>query len=549
MKLALVAIHIEPSPRALPLGPAMLASVLQSAFRERLQTVVVDAFVAEPAEVCAARILASEPDLVGFSMYVWNRGQTLAIAALLKAARPAIVIFAGGAEATADGPGVLADPAMDFVLPGEGEELIVEAMRRLFDGASPQALAGWAQAAPVQDLTDLPSPYLDGTLRPEDYGGALWELSRGCPFTCDFCFEARGTAGTRRIPLARVAAELDLFAAKGIREVFVLDPTFNYQKAQAKQVLRLIAEKAPDIHFFFEVRSEFLDKEMAGLFAAIRCTLQIGLQSAHDDVLRNISRSFDPADFEAKTLLLHQAGVPYGFDLIYGLPGDSLEGFRESVDFALGLVPNHLDVFRLSVLPGTRLAETAPGLELAFEASHPYRVLGSPTFSAEELEQAERIARGCDALYNRGQAVPWFGMLLEPLELPPAGVFQAFAAWLESHPGDEHTETLRSFFRFLFDARGDTFLGALAADIIACFGYSTALLDVPRDEAAAVRRVAFHHDPRVLMAQIEAGATQLEDLAFSVPAQPCEAEFALAEGELVLRVLPITPDGPSNHMV
>ncbi|NWJ42214.1 MAG: radical SAM protein [Geothrix sp.] len=536
MKLALVAIHIEPSPRALPLGPAMLASVLRGAFGEVIQTRVVDAFVTEPAAACAARILASDPDLVGFSMYVWNRSQTLEIAARLKANRPDIVIFAGGAEATADVAGVLADPSMDFVLPGEGEEILVEAMGRLLQGDPPRALAEWARPRPVKDLTDLPSPYLDGTLRPEDYGGALWELSRGCPFTCDFCFEARGTAGTRRIPLARVEAELDLFEARGIREVFVLDPTFNYHKVQAKQVLRLIAAKAPGTHFFFEVRSEFLDREMAGLFAAIRCTLQIGLQSAHDDVLRNISRSFDPEDFEAKILLLHQAGVPYGFDLIYGLPGDTLEGFRESVDFAMGLVPNHLDVFRLSVLPGTRLAETAAGLQLRHEAHNPYRVLSSPSFSAADMDQAGRIAKGCDALYNQGRAVPWFGMLLEPLELRPSEVFEAFAAWLEAHPEAAPIETQRGFFRSLFEARGDRLLGDLAADVIACFSYSSALMDEPSDEAAAVRRVSFHHDPRALMAQIEEGTTRLEELAFSVEAMPCEVEFALVDGELILRV-------------
>ena len=60
MKLALVAIHIEPSPRALPLGPAMLASVLKGTFGEAIQTRVVDAYVMEPAEVCVARILALE---------------------------------------------------------------------------------------------------------------------------------------------------------------------------------------------------------------------------------------------------------------------------------------------------------------------------------------------------------------------------------------------------------------------------------------------------------------------------------------------------------
>jgi radical SAM superfamily enzyme YgiQ (UPF0313 family) len=538
MKLVLVAIHTEPSPRSVPLGPAMLSSALRAAFGETVRTEVLDAFVAEPAAAVRDRILASDPGCVGFSMYVWNRSQALAIAALLKQARPGLVIFAGGAEATADPAGVLADPAMDFVLPGEGEELIVAAMQRLLDGDSPQAIAAWARPFPVQDLAGLPSPYLDGTLRPERYGGALWELSRGCPFTCDFCFEARGAAGTRRIPLARVEAELELFERRGIPEVFVLDPTFNYHKAQAKQVLRLIAAKAPRTHFFFEARSEFLDGEMAALFAAIPCTLQIGLQSAHDEVLRNISRSIDPADFEARILLLHEAGVPYGFDLIYGLPGDSLEGFRESVDFALALVPNHLDVFRLSVLPGTRLAETAAGLGLRHEARDPYRVLGSPGFGAEDLERAARLARGCDLLYNQGRAVPWFGMLLEPLELAPSAVFEAYADWLDGHPGGGPIETRRAFFRALFEAQDAAPLGALAADVIACFGHSSDLLEGPEEgQAGPAPHVAFHHDPRVLLAAIEAATCSLEELAFSVPPVACEGRFSLAEGGLVFTAL------------
>jgi radical SAM superfamily enzyme YgiQ (UPF0313 family) len=535
MKLVLVAIHVEPSPRAVPLGPAMLASALKGKLGGAIQTRIVDAFVGEPAAACAARILASDPDLVGFSMYVWNRSLALETAACLKAEKPGLIVFAGGAEATADAEGVLADPAVDFVLPGEGEELIVEAMRRLLQGATPASIAAWARPAPVKDLADLSSPFLDGTLRPEDYGGALWELSRGCPFTCDFCFEARGTAGIRRIPLARVEAELELFQARGIREIFVLDPTFNYHKAQAKRVLRLMAEKAPGIHFFFEVRSEFIDEKMAGLFAALRCTLQIGLQSAHDDVLRHISRTFDPGDFEAKILLLHQAGVPYGFDLIYGLPGDSLDGFRESVDFAMSLVPNHLDVFRLSVLPGTRLAETAAGLGLAHEAQNPYQVLASPTFDSRDMAQAARIAQACDVLYNRGRAVPWFGMLTEALEAPPSAVFEAFATWLENHPGEDAIGAQQAFFQSLFEARDARLEGALAADVIACFGHSAALMDDPGE--AAARRVVFRHDPRSLMAQLEAGATTLEELIFSVPPGPCEAEFNLEDGELAVRVL------------
>ena len=542
MKLVLAAIHIKASPRAVPLGPAMLAAALRKAFGDKIRTRILDLFLDQPAMACADRILESDPDLVGFSMYVWNRGPALKIASVLKQRRPGLIIFAGGPEATADQAGVLSDPAIDFVLAGEGEELIVDTMGRLIKGTAPREIAASARPIPVKDLATLPSPYLDGTLRPADYGGALWELSRGCPFACDFCFESRGTPGTRRLPMERVEAELDLFVASGIPEVFVLDPTFNHHKANAKRVLRLIAAKAPDIHFFFEIRSEFIDREMAGLFAGIRCSLQIGLQSAHDKVLRKVGRSFDPAAFEAKILLLHNADVTYGFDLIYGLPGDSLKGFRASLDFAMGLAPNHLDVFRLSVLPGTRLAETAPTLKLKHEACNPYQVISSPTFSRKDMALAARIAHGCDVFYNHGKAVPWFAIVLEALEMQPSELFERFAARLESHPSGDLTQTQRDFIGSLFEERGDSLMGSIATDIIGYFGYSAELMDAPPMESdrrdPPSRRVAFNHDPVDLLAQMQAGTLSLEELVFTLPGKACDAVLFVNDGTIDIQVLP-----------
>ena len=547
MQLVLAAIHIEPSPRAVPLGPAMLASALKRAFPNEIQTCILDLFLEQPAVACAEKILESNPDCVGLSLFVWNRTLSLEIAAILKARKSGIVLFAGGAEATADQAGVLADGSIDFVLPGEGEELILEAMGRLLQGATPREIAAAVKPGPVRNLATLASPYLDGTLRLQEYTGALWELSRGCPFKCDFCFESRGTAGIRRIPMDRVEAELAAFESSGIREVFVLDPTFNYHKAQAKQILRLIAKKAPDIHFFFEIRSEFIDREMAKLFAAIHCTLQIGLQSAHDEVLRNISRSIDPKAFEAKLLLLHQAGVPYGFDLIFGLPGDSLEGFRTSLDFALSLVPNHLDIFRLAVLPGTRLAETAPNLGLQYQAGNPYHVLGSPTFSPVDMAKAARIAQGCDVFYNQGKAVPWFDIILEALQMTPSQVLEAFATFMEKAPAEDLTLIQRNFIVALFDDRGDALIGSIAADIISYFGYSAELLDSPivatdspGHQEPPARLVGFNHDPVDMLAQMQAGTTNLEDLVCSLPPRFCEAFLCLHGGDVDIRLAPHT---------
>jgi hypothetical protein len=511
----------------------MLASALKRTFGDSLDTRILDLFLEATPESCADRILAMEPQYVGFSMYVWNRPLTLAIARELKRRQPELVIFAGGSEATADFQGVSADPAMTFVLPGEGEDLIVEAMGLLRQGVPPRELQAMVKPAPVADLATLPSPFLDGTLDPALYSGQLWELSRGCPFTCDFCFESRGGSGTRRMPMARVEAELALFEAAKVSQVFVLDPTFNYNRKVAKEILRLIQKTAPAIHFFFEIRSEFLDRELARLFASVRCTLQIGLQSSRVDVLRNIGRTMDPDDFQTKILLLHEAGATYGFDLIYGLPGDSFEGFQASLDFALALAPNHLDLFRLSVLPGTRLLETAPSFGLDFQKHDPYQVLASPTFSQEDMARAERLARACDLFYNQGKAVPWFALVQSALGVSPSAFFSAFAAHLDAHPAADLTTLQRDFLIASFTGDHHAGMGTVAADLATYFGVFAELSEAADRTPGTGRKRFFHHDPQALLENLNAGITELEDLSYVLPSEPGERLLSWRDGTIV----------------
>jgi hypothetical protein len=536
MHLVMAALHIEPSPRSVPLGPAMLASVLKRAYPEAIQTRVLDLFLQQSAETCAAQILASGPDWVGFSIYVWNRALARETALILRARKPSLLLFAGGSEVTADPEGILSEGWLDLVLPGEGEDLIVEVLGSMLNGTSVADLRRSIRPSIVQDLATLPSPYLDGSLNPTAYPGLLWELSRGCPFRCDFCFESRGTAGTRRVPMARVQAELLHFEACGVSQVFVLDPTFNFDTRQAKAILRLIAEQAPAIHFFFEIRSEFMDAELASLFAAIRCTLQIGLQSVDDAVLRKINRTIDPEDFEAKVLLLHQAGATYGFDLIYGLPGDTLAGFHTSLDFALSLAPNHLDIFPLSVLPGTRLHDTASDFGLQYLTEIPYTVLTTPTCNAADMAKAARTAQACDLLYNQGKAVPWFALVREALGLTPSEVFIRFADFLDNHSEADITALQVAFFATCFSKQKEA---ALVADIITYFGHFGALLEAAAldPQSTHTRRASFQHDPRALLEHLESGITELEHLAAVLPEQACQVQFDLVAGEIVLELL------------
>jgi radical SAM superfamily enzyme YgiQ (UPF0313 family) len=334
----------------------------------------------------------------------------------------------------------------------------------------------------------------------------LWELSRGCPFKCDFCYESRGTSGVRRFPMDRIEAELKLFNQEGVSEVFVLDPTFNFSKKTAKEILRLIKQEAPDTYFFFEVRAEFIDEELAELFASINTTLQIGIQSASDAVLRKINRTINRDSFAFKILMLHEAGAVYGFDLIYGLPGDTLQGFCESIDFALGLIPNHIDLFPLSVLRGTRLYDTAASLGLEFEKDNPYRAICTPQFSRADMSRAAEISNGCNLFYNRGEAVAWFNIILGALKMKPSELFGEFADWLKVNPGKSLLASQLEFTAALLKRRRKPGLIPIVSDIIAYFGYTQSLdgSDVP---------YSFTYNPDDIMEQLDYGVTDLKKLA------------------------------------
>ncbi|BCS53140.1 B12-binding domain-containing radical SAM protein [Geobacter sp. SVR] len=451
MRIILVAIHPYPSPQAVPLGTAFLRGFLAASPGPLPQIEQLDFYAGQDIVNCTRELLALEPDAIGFSMYVWNRTMCREIARELAIRQPGVRLFAGGPEATADPAGILAEAPFEFLILGEGERPFTAACNRLATGDAVAGIPGIAlqgrdgtistiSASPLPDLDVIPSPWLNSIIDSSRLGGILWQLSRGCGFKCDFCYDARGAHGVRRFSLKRIEAELRHFAKEGVSQVFVLDSTFNQDRVRAKTILKMIARIAPGIHFHFEVRSEFIDREMSHLFAAISCSLQIGLQSADPQVMQGVGRRFDPRDFRAKASLLNESGAVFGFDLIYGLPGDSFTGFSASIDFALTLYPNHLDIFPLAILPGTALAERAGAIGLEHLPAPPYTLISSPSFSPGDMSRAHALAAACDIFYTRGKAVAWFNSVCAALKLRPSELLHRFADWLAAARGADISE-------------------------------------------------------------------------------------------------------------
>ena len=361
---------IEKSPQALPLGAACVASAIKhSAELNGKCDVSLKAFCLEDkdfpkdknaaskfiAEKLVEKAGSSKEAVFCFSCFVWNIKILAGASKILK--EKGYVCIAGGPEITAH-PSFYKD--FDYTVSGEGEVSVPKLIAKILLKKSEKSDTVIISQSP--DLNLIHSPYLDGIIDPSEYEGALWELARGCPFKCAYCYESKGEKTVRLFPMERIKAELELFAKKKVPQVFVLDPTYNVNKKRAVELLRLIAQKTPDTFYYFEARAELMDRELAREFTRIPCALQIGLQSANEQTLKLVNRPFDKKKFCKGLSILNEEGVTFGLDLIFGLPGESFGSFRDGIDFAISQYPNNLEIFCLSVLPGTDLYDRADSL-------------------------------------------------------------------------------------------------------------------------------------------------------------------------------------------
>lgn len=442
MEISLISIHIKKSPLSMPLPTAVLKAALDSdeELKRTLHTTIMNFYLDQTPEYISEKILQYKPEAIGFSVYIWNYELVCKISNIIRNANSNSILFAGGAEATINSHNLLNSAPLDFIIKGEGEKVITQVARKIIKNENYRNAPGLVlksgdkiietEPSPPINLDEYPSPFLSNTINIKEYEGIVWELSRGCPFKCDFCFESKGFDIIRKYSLDRIRKELELFENCKVSQIFVLDPTFNADKERAKTILKMIQKIAPAIHFTFEVRAEFIDDETAKLFASINCSLQIGLQSSNPDIARLVNRKLDPNIFKRKIDLLNKWGVIFGLDVIYGLPKDSFAGFEKSLDFAINLQPNNVDIFRLSVFPGTTLYDKSSQYNLKFLGKPPYSVISTPEFIETNMSQADNLALACDIFYNRGGAVGWLFIILETLSMKPSRFFLEFYKFL-----------------------------------------------------------------------------------------------------------------------
>ena len=339
---------------------------------------------------------ADEIDLA-IGAYVWAEEVIIRLLPMLRASGFTGRIILGGPQIsyTPDGLEELY-PEADVFVRGYGEIAIVA----LFNEPGEKTIEGVHFAGQEDrneqtsvDLSLLPSPWLSEAIDIKDQKFVRWESQRGCAFRCSFCQhkEAGKRLERREFDERRVMGEIDLFCRSEVKEIAVLDPIFNISPI-ANPILQRFIDNGYTGRLSLQCRAEKCNDEFLGLVSELDVKLEFGLQTIHKDEGKAVDR-INNMRFVNKWLdRVNELGIDYEISIIYGLPNQTLESFRETVDWCLKKGVPVIKAFPLMLLRGTQIEQHRDEWGLIESEGCMPVVRESHTFTHQEWCQMDKLS-------------------------------------------------------------------------------------------------------------------------------------------------------------
>jgi radical SAM superfamily enzyme YgiQ (UPF0313 family) len=359
----------------------ILASVVADPELASAKIALVDHKRAD-VEAYVETLAAFDPDLIGFSIYVWSTPCLVEVARRIKQRRPQCTIVFGGPSARTPlfdlPPYANAQSYLDAVVSTEGEAVFREIARlpeltraalRSVPGLHLPASGVWMQTghrAPTQDLDAIASPFQLGLMPANSV--AYLETYRGCPLSCRFCEWGASETSKAVFSTDYIARELEAFARQGSPSVFLLDAGLNLN---AKGFRNLLAAESrvgflKSSLFWAEIYPTHIQEEHLEFLSKVGTSyLGVGLQSLDPAVLKLHDRPFDRTRFE-KALHLLTGVTTAELQIIFGLPGDTPEGFRRTLEYARSF-PVTVRAYHCLVLPDALMSRGRPGWDMRYD--------------------------------------------------------------------------------------------------------------------------------------------------------------------------------------
>lgn len=315
-------------------------------------------------------------DVLLCSCYVWNWELTIHLAEQVKKINPDCLIILGGPHVPENSAGFFDKyPFVDMLVHGEGEKISEEIFTEYLNNKDFSNVKGISTkefqtmfAERINDLDILPSPYLTNTIWElvENVEGirwiCSWETHRGCPYLCTFCDWGSATfTKMRRFSEETLMKELDWFAENKMTYIDCCDANFGIFFVRDLRIAKKLNELATTKGFPQTFQQSWaknssekiipIAKELqeGGLLTAVT----LSVQSLDENTLTIIKRANMKFDrFSNLSNQFREEGLPTYSEVIRGLPGETLESFKEGLEQLVG--ESKIDtiyIFHCIVLP------------------------------------------------------------------------------------------------------------------------------------------------------------------------------------------------------
>lgn len=432
-----------------------------NAYAPEIPWVVKEGTINQPMEQLVGKIVKETPDIVGFSVYIWNKEITLQAVQVLKQQNKNCIVVLGGPEVSYNAKEILEQyPEVDYILSGEGEESLPAFCKAYYEGRNPakENIAGLCtreqpQTPPAILQMEPPNPYLPEYFFALKGRIAYIETTRGCPYRCAFCLSGR-CGPVRCFDLKNSLEKIEKLANSGAKTVKFVDRTFNANPARATAIWSWILQEygkslPTGVCFHFEIAGDILKEEHFTIlekFPVGAVQLEIGLQSFHEPTLQAIHRKTNCEKLKNNIRrLMDMKNIHIHIDLIAGLPLETLEIFSHSFDTAFSLRPQMLQLGFLKLLHGADMREKKGEYPCHFDTTPPYQVIDTPWISKEELEKIHKVEDATERLYNSGRFLRTVEYLLQSTQLSPFWLFYELAIEPHSTMGlDDYTAFIQN---------------------------------------------------------------------------------------------------------
>lgn len=397
-------------------------------------------------------LLARRPVIVAIGVYIWNVEVATRLVSDLKQVAPEIVVVIGGPEVSYETEAQPIAALADYVVCGEGDLSVPALCRKiLLEGNRPIEKV---IPSSVPNLADVKLPYHLYTDEDIAHRVIYVEVSRGCPFTCEFCLSALDIP-VRLFDVDEFLNAMQSLLDRGARQFKFVDRTFNLNIRISKQILQFFLDRfCEGVFLHFEMIPDRLPDDLRSLIAKFppgALQFEIGVQTFNDEVGNRISRKQDNEKLEDNfRYLTTETGVHIHADLIIGLPGESVESFGQGFDRLVALKPQEIQVGILKRLKGTPITQHDEEWQMVFSAYPPFEILSNRLISFDTMHRLRRFSRYWDLVANSGNFRSTLEYLFKETK-SPFQTFLVFSDWLFQTENKTHGISLAVLHERIFE--------------------------------------------------------------------------------------------------